>query len=166
MTSGEWRSWDVPITSTLNISTNRISVVVFSVLVHQMCVLDTKKLVTAYSFSFGETSYERPKNVPKWHLQLDVLGTSSGRQFKLFPQSFLGKFYYISWCQVHTRHCRAKISWKFNASYFGPNMVWDVPTKIGPWGDVLGTLCTSWVVNLISELVCFILFLLLHIFYI
>ena len=30
-----------------------------------MFVLDTKKLATAHSFSFGETSYERPKNVPK-----------------------------------------------------------------------------------------------------
>ena len=50
-----------------------------------MCVLDTKKLVIEYSFSFGETSYERPKNLPKWHLQCDVLGTSSGRQFKHFP---------------------------------------------------------------------------------
>ena len=28
--------------------------------------LDTKKLVIAYSFSFGKTSYERPKNVQKW----------------------------------------------------------------------------------------------------
>ena len=41
-----------------------------------MCVLDNEKLVIAYSFSFGETSYERPKNVPKWHLQRDVRGTS------------------------------------------------------------------------------------------
>ena len=43
----------------------RISVVIFSVLVHQMCILDTKKLVIAYSFSFGEKLYERPKNVQK-----------------------------------------------------------------------------------------------------
>ena len=42
-----------------------------------MCVLDNKKLVIAYSFSFGETSYERPMNVPKWHLQRDLIGTSS-----------------------------------------------------------------------------------------
>ena len=99
MTSGRWRPRNVPRTSILNTSTERISVVIFSVLVHQMCVLDNKKLVIAYSFSFGETSYERPKNVPKWHLQRDVFGTSSGRQFKYFPKNkFLGKFFYIYWC--------------------------------------------------------------------
>ena len=80
--SGVWRSQDVPRTSILNICTKRISVVVVSVLVHQVSVLDTKRLVIVYSFSFGETSYERPKIVPKSHLQWDVLGTSSGRQFK------------------------------------------------------------------------------------
>ena len=56
----------------LNISSKRISVVTFSVLVPQVCLLDTKKLVILYSFSFGDTSYERPNNVPKWHLQRDV----------------------------------------------------------------------------------------------
>ena len=50
-----------------------------------MCVLDTKKLVIVHSFSFGEKSYERHKNVLKWHQQRDVIGTSSGRQFKHFP---------------------------------------------------------------------------------
>ena len=50
-----------------------------------MWVLDNKKLVIAYSFRFGETSDERPKNVPKRNLQPDVDGTSSGRQFKHFP---------------------------------------------------------------------------------
>ena len=59
--------------------------VIFSALVHQMCVLDNKKLVIAYSFSFGEMSYELPKNVPKGHLQRDDLGTSSGRQVKGLP---------------------------------------------------------------------------------
>ena len=49
-----------------------------------MCVLDTKKLIIAYSFSFEETSYERPKTVKKWHLQRDLIGTSSGRQFEHF----------------------------------------------------------------------------------
>ena len=39
-----------------------------------MCVLDTKKLIIAYSFSFEETSYERPKTVKKWHLQRTSLG--------------------------------------------------------------------------------------------
>ena len=34
---------------------------------HQMRVLDTKKLVIPDSFSFGETSCERPKNAQKWH---------------------------------------------------------------------------------------------------
>ena len=33
-----------------------ITVATFSVLVHQMCVLNTNKFVFAYSFSFGETS--------------------------------------------------------------------------------------------------------------
>ena len=56
VTSEGWRSQDVPRAYIFNISTKRISVVKFSVLVYQMCVLDTKKLVTAYSFSLGETS--------------------------------------------------------------------------------------------------------------
>ena len=30
-----------------------------------MCVLGTKKLIVKNSFSFGKTSYERPKNVQK-----------------------------------------------------------------------------------------------------
>ena len=68
-----------------------------------MCVLDNKRLVITYSFSFGERSYEYPKNVPKWQLQRGVLETSSGRQVKHFPYSmFLGEFLYISRCQVHT----------------------------------------------------------------
>ena len=33
-----------------------ITIVTFSVLIHQMCVLNNKKFVFAYSFSFGETS--------------------------------------------------------------------------------------------------------------
>ena len=44
-----------------------------------MFLLDTKKLIIAYSFTFGETPYERLKNVQKWHLQPDawnVLRTS------------------------------------------------------------------------------------------
>ena len=49
-----------------------------------MCVLDTKKLIIAYSLSFEETSYERPKTVKKWHLQRDVIGTSSVGQFEHF----------------------------------------------------------------------------------
>ena len=61
--------------------------VIFSVLVHQMCVLDTKKLVIAHRLSFGVTSYER------------------GRR---------------------------------------PIMVRDDSIKIGPYGDVLQTLRTSW----------------------
>ena len=81
----------------LNIIAKRISVAEFSVLVHQMCALHTKKLVISYSFSFGETSLEGPKNVPKSHLQRDVFWTSSGRQFKHFPQKrFLMKLSYIS----------------------------------------------------------------------
>ena len=56
LTLGGLSSQDVPKTSILNISRKRISVVIFSVLVHQMSILDTKKLVIAYSSSFGETS--------------------------------------------------------------------------------------------------------------
>ena len=76
VTSGGWRSQDVPRTSMLNINTKHVFQVIFSVLVHQMCVLDAKKLIIVYSFSFGGTSYEHLKNVQKWHLQRDVLGTS------------------------------------------------------------------------------------------
>ena len=54
--SGGRRSREVPRTSILDISRKCISVVIFSVLIHQMCVLDTKKLVITYSSSFGETS--------------------------------------------------------------------------------------------------------------
>ena len=50
-----------------------------------MCVLDAKTLITAYSFRFGETPYEPPKNVQKGHLQRGVLGTFSGRQFRQLP---------------------------------------------------------------------------------
>ena len=85
VTSCRWRTRDVPRRPILNINTKRIYVVIHSVLVHQMSVLDTKTLIIAYFLSFGETSYERPKNVQKWHLQHDVLGTSSGRQFRQFP---------------------------------------------------------------------------------
>ena len=56
VTSGGWGSRDIPRASILNISTKRMSMVILSVLVHQMCVSDTKKLVIAYSFSFRETS--------------------------------------------------------------------------------------------------------------
>ena len=38
-----------------------ITAVTFSVLVHQMCALNTKQLNFAYSFSFGETSYKHLK---------------------------------------------------------------------------------------------------------
>ena len=72
--SGVWRSQDVPRTSILNICTKRISVVVVSVLVHQVSVLDTKRLVIVYSFSFGETSYERPKIVQSHTCSVTSLG--------------------------------------------------------------------------------------------
>ena len=81
MLSG-WHSGGVARPSILKRNTKRICVVIFSVLVHQMCVLDTKKLIIGYSFSFREMSYERPKKVQKWHLQREVLGTFSGRQFR------------------------------------------------------------------------------------
>ena len=41
-----------------------ITVIIFSVLVHQMCALNTKKFVFAYSFSFGETSWKHLKMTP------------------------------------------------------------------------------------------------------
>ena len=56
----------------LKISTKRVSVGIFSVLVHQMCVLYTNKLAIAYSFAFGEMSQERPRNLPKRHTPLDT----------------------------------------------------------------------------------------------
>ena len=56
VTSGGWRFQGVPRMSILNISTKWISVLIFSNLVNQMRVLNTKKLVTAYYFDFGETS--------------------------------------------------------------------------------------------------------------
>ena len=83
--SGGWRYLDIPKTSVSNINTKPISVVIFSVLVRQICVLDTKKLVFEYCFSFSENSLERPKIVLKWHLQREVLGTFLGSQFKHFP---------------------------------------------------------------------------------
>ena len=52
VTSGEWRSRDIRIASILNISKKRISVVIYSALVHQMCVLGTKKIVIAIFFQF------------------------------------------------------------------------------------------------------------------
>ena len=61
VTLGGWCSPDVARTSILNISTKCISVVTFSVLVYQMCVLDTKKLVISYSFILEK----RPKYVLK-----------------------------------------------------------------------------------------------------
>ena len=54
-TFGGWCSRDVPWMSILNISTKCIPMVIISVLADQMCVLNTKKLVMAYSFSFGLT---------------------------------------------------------------------------------------------------------------
>ena len=56
VTPGGWCSRDVPWASILNVSRKRISVVIFSVLVHQMCVLGIKMFVIAHCFSLGETS--------------------------------------------------------------------------------------------------------------
>ena len=85
--SGVWHDRDVPTTSILNISTKRISVVIFSVLVHQMCVLNTKKLVIAYLFSFRETSYGRPKNVPKCTSSVTSLGHPQDVNLNIFHQN-------------------------------------------------------------------------------
>ena len=75
--------------SILSISTTVISVVIFSVLVHQIYVLDTKKLVTTHLFSFAETSLKFPKNVPKLHLQRDVVGPSTSSIKQVFRETFL-----------------------------------------------------------------------------
>ena len=85
--SGGWHDRDVPTTSVLNISTKRISVVIFSDLVHQMCVLNTKKLVIAYLFSFRETSYGRPKNVPKCTSSVTSLGHPQDVNLNIFHQN-------------------------------------------------------------------------------
>ena len=62
-----------------------------------MCVLHTKKLVIAYLFSFRETFYERPKNVPKWNQQRDVLGRSQDVNFNVFHKiGFYKKFSIVS----------------------------------------------------------------------
>ena len=39
---------------------------------------------------------------------------------------------------------------KLNTSYFDLIMVWDVSAKIGPYWDILETLCAGWVDNLIK----------------
>ena len=52
VTSGGGSYRDVPRTSLLSINTKRISVVIFSVLVHQMCVLHTKKVSYCVFFQF------------------------------------------------------------------------------------------------------------------
>ena len=49
-----------------------------------MWVLGTKKLIIAYSSSFGETSYERPKNVQKLHLSVTSLGRSEDANLNNF----------------------------------------------------------------------------------
>ena len=47
--------WDALRTSILNVSKKLIPVVIFLVLIHQMCVFDIKKLAIAHSFTFGES---------------------------------------------------------------------------------------------------------------
>ena len=49
---------------------------------------------------------------------------------------FLRIFFYFSWFRLYIRHFTAKISEKPDTFYFGPIMVRDVSTKIGPLGDV------------------------------
>ena len=63
VTSGGWHSRDVLRASP---SMKRISIAILSVLVHQMCVLNTDNLVIGYYLSFGKTSLERPKNITVW----------------------------------------------------------------------------------------------------
>ena len=107
--------------------------VIFPILVHQMCVLDSKKLVVTYSFSCGETSCERSKNVPKWHLLQDVLGTSSGHQLKHFPcNRFLGKFFYIP-----NTKCIPDIAEPNVWFYYGPGRLDQITTIRGRPRDVL-----------------------------
>ena len=78
--------------SILNIKTNFFLNLKFSVSVYQICVLDTKKLVVAYSFSLGErltnvlkTSQSDMRSVKLMGRPEDVnliiihKGTSSGR---------------------------------------------------------------------------------------
>ena len=60
-TSSGWRSPDVPSTSILNKSTKRIYVVIFSVLVQQMCAINTKSQLL-HILSVLE---KRPMNVLK-----------------------------------------------------------------------------------------------------
>ena len=97
VTSRGWRSRDVHSFSFLHISIKRVSVVILPVLVHQTCLFNVIKLVFAYSFSFGETSVERPKNVSKWHPQCDNIGTSSGCHLNHYPLNRI-----CIWCFVET----------------------------------------------------------------
>ena len=78
------------------------------------------------------------KKCLKWHLQRDVLGTSSGRRSNHYSENrFLAKFFYIFWCKVYIRYCSAKVREKPNTPYFGSIMVWEVSTKIGSYMYVL-----------------------------
>ena len=96
MTSGGWRLPTVPI---WGISTKCISLVILSVLVHETCVLNNKKLNIAYFFSFGKTPKARSEKVPRLHVYRDVLGTYSEREFKDCPSNrFLRKVFFTSWC--------------------------------------------------------------------
>ena len=78
----------------MNINTKRISVVVFSVLVHQMFVLDTKNLVIVYSFSFGEASYINVLKISKRNTcSVTSLGRPQDVNFNIFHEiGFKGHF--------------------------------------------------------------------------
>ena len=67
-------------------------------------------------------------NLPIIH-KIDFYGI-----FSIFPDS-----------QLYISDCTAEVSWKPLTSYFGPIMVRDVSTKIGPLGNVLRTLRAGWV---------------------
>ena len=75
-TSGGRRSRDVARVSFLNISSKRISMVIFSVLVHQICVLSTDK-VLLHILSVLEKRHH--KNVPKSSQKDPLSVTSLGR---------------------------------------------------------------------------------------
>ena len=49
-----------------------------------------------------------------------------------------------------TLHCQIKLK-KTDTSYFGPIMVRDVSTKIGPVRDVLRALCAGWVLRTLKH---------------
>ena len=117
-------------------------------------------------FPLGKiTSQGRPEDVPE--KRIDVLRTfpygpicnakgriRSGISLRrtqdvnlpiIHKMGFHGIFSIFLESQLYISDCTAEVSWKPLTSYFGPVMVRDVSTKMGPLGNVLRTLRAGWV---------------------